>query len=54
MAGLFDLPGGYVPSVEFNRLKFGCYTVNEVEKLSVVEVTQTKTFDAVSLFNSSF
>ncbi|CAD5211450.1 unnamed protein product [Bursaphelenchus okinawaensis] len=45
MATLYDLSPRDIPHKELNKLAFRCYTKEEIEKLSVVEVTQTKTFD---------
>ncbi|KAI6242657.1 DNA-directed RNA polymerase subunit [Aphelenchoides fujianensis] len=43
---LFDLQQRFAPFMEFDRVSFRCYTKEEIEKLSVVHVTQTQTFDS--------
>ncbi|KAI6228249.1 DNA-directed RNA polymerase subunit [Aphelenchoides besseyi] len=44
---LFDMKQGFAPFMEFDKISFRCYTKEEIEKLSVVHVTQTQTFDDV-------
>lgn len=47
--GTFDLKPYAAPFMEFENLHFRCYTTDEIERLSVMRVTKTQTFDAVSI-----
>ncbi|KAI6183947.1 DNA-directed RNA polymerase subunit [Aphelenchoides bicaudatus] len=43
--GTFDLKPYAAPFMEFEKLTFRCYTNEEIEKLSVMRVTKTQSFD---------
>lgn len=43
-----------LPYMQFTRLSFRCYQPNEIKRLSVLEINQTKTFDEVKKFFFTF
>jgi hypothetical protein len=43
----FDLKASKAPYMELEDLAFRCYTTEEIEKLSVLRVTETQSFDSV-------
>lgn len=45
---VYDWKKKQVPYMEFDDLSFRCYTPEEVEKLSILRITKTQSFDSVN------
>ena len=44
---LYDLRPGSAPYMELDKLSFQCYTKEDIERLSILQITETQTFDSV-------